>query len=222
MLRPTIIAFCLAILSRVFSHTQLFKIGTIHCGIWKRPFFRSQLLEGAIISESCLLTCVSSWPSLTYLGVFLVEICVLFVSDMILRTTTYHIFRITIVTHTKSPLERRAPPTTFGDADMAYPLHWSHSCSWTCRSSSGSSRRRSSRSSRRATAATSTATPAAMKILHRLQNSSFTWMRNSLAVAVVFASFDANKKTNQYRMRQFSKSEAAIDDPYLPPTYFCH
>ena len=47
-------------------------------------------------------------------------------------------------------------------------------------------------------------------------------MPNSLAAAVGFASFDANKKTNQYHIRQFSKSEAAIDYPYLPPTYFCH
>ena len=121
----------------------------------------------------------------------------------------------------QSSLQRRAPPTTFGESDMAYHLHWSDSCSCSCSSSSGSSRRRSSRSSRRETAATSTSTPAAMKIWHRLQNSSLTWMPNSLAAPVGFASFDANK-TNQHHIRQFSKSEAAIDYPYLPPTYFCH
>ena len=45
--------------------------------------FTDLLLEGAIISESCLLTCVSSYPSLTYLGVFWLKFVYFFVSDII-------------------------------------------------------------------------------------------------------------------------------------------
>ena len=54
-----------------------------------------------------------------------------------------------------------------------------------------------------------------------LTTASLTWMPNSLAAAVGFDSFDANDKTNHYHIKHHRKPEAAIDYPYLPPTYFC-
>ena len=54
-----------------------------------------------------------------------------------------------------------------------------------------------------------------------LTTASLTWMPNSLAAAVGFDSFDENDKTNHYHIKHHRKPEAAIDYPYLPPTYFC-